>query len=160
MKTLALSLAFLGLFAMGCGKDGGEAAKVPPKPANGSPLAAEFVGFGGSGAERTVKARLYNFGDKTAAGYVILARYYDADDKIMKVKPGTPFEKDTDFMSLSGNKYKCEPKKNATIEIDMMNVPEGAKRAELLVSKVDAVAADGMKLEDWWSQDRWSEWPE
>jgi len=149
------------LVAVACGKGSGSDQKIPPKPANGSPIAAEFAGFfDAKGGERGVKVHLYNYGDKTAAGYVLLARYYDDKDTLLKVKPGTPFEKDTAFTSLSGRRYMCKPKAHATLEVDMLNVPPEAKRAEILVSKVDAVGADGMKVEDWWSQDQWSEWPE
>ena len=150
---------------LGCGKKEEppkvEEVKVLPEASNGSPVAVELVEFVGEGEERGLKIRLYNHGDKTAAGMMLLFRYYDASDKLLVVKPGTPFEKDNDFTSVSGGKYKCEPKKNASFELDgrMLAVPADAARVEILASRVDALAADGKAIEDWWSQEQFSEWP-
>jgi hypothetical protein len=135
--------------------------KTLAAPAHGSPVAAEFVKFIGEGEERGMEVLLYNTGDKTAAGYFLLARYYDADDKLLMVKPGTPFEKDTDFTSMSGGRYKCEPKHNTTLTIegDFLAIPAAATRAEVLITRVDAIGEDGMAIENWWSQDHFNEWP-
>lgn len=169
-SSLALA-ACLALPLAACKDKGGDKAEageqaaaqeIPAKPKNGAAVAAEFTEFIGEGEERGVKVHLYNFGDKTAASYSLLLRYYDKDDELLKVKPGTPFEKDTDFTSLSGKRYMVEPKAHANIELDgrMLAVPADAARAELLVSKLGALADDGKTIEDWWSQDNWSEWPE
>jgi hypothetical protein len=162
-----LVIAGLTLCApLGCkDKDGdspaAEEVKVLEAPANGSPVAAQFVKFTGEGDERGMEVLLYNTGDKTAASYILLFRYFDADDNILKVKPGTPFEKDSDFTSMSGGKYKCEPSKNKTLQVDheIVAVPAAAVRAEILLSKVGAIASDGKAIEDWWSQENFSEWP-
>jgi hypothetical protein len=161
MRT-SLRVAFALLVAAACGKGKGSDRPVPAQPRNGSPVAVEFGEFipGKRGEGRGVRAHVYNLGDKKAAGYVILARYYDKDGKLLKVKPGTPFEKDSEFMSLAGRKYMCEPKAWATLDIDMFEAPAEAVKAELVASKVDAVGADGMKVEDWFSQPSWSDWPE
>ncbi|KIG18530.1 hypothetical protein DB30_00215 [Enhygromyxa salina] len=149
---------------LGCGKKEApkaEEVEVLPEASNGSPLAVELVEFIGEGEERGLKVRLYNHGDKTAAGAMLLFRYYDASDKLLLVKPGTPFEKDNDFTSVSGGKYKCEPKQNNTFELDgrMLAVPADATRVEILASRVDTIAADGKTIEDWWSQENFAEWP-
>lgn len=147
---------------LGCkDKDAKEEAPVEVLDAasNGSPVAAKFVKFTGEGEGRGMEALLYNSGDKPAVAYFLLFRYYDANDELLKVKPGTSFEKDTDFTSMSGNKYKCEPKKNTTLEIEGISVPADAVRAEILVTKVSTVGSDGNTIEDWWSQDDWNEWP-
>lgn len=168
MTTPLLRLAFLSALALAplaC-KSEDDAAKTPPPveqlPAatNGSPVAVKFVKFTGEG-ERGLEVLLYNSGDKTAVAYNFLFKYYDASDKLLKVQPGTPFEKDFGFTSMSGNKYKCESKQNATLEIDPMlaKIPPEAVRAEVLASQVRALAADGSTIEDWWSQDNWAEWP-
>ncbi len=157
MRSIITGSILLAFLALGCGGDSNQ--KIPPKPINGSPVAAEFVKFIKGKRGDGVRVHLYNFGDKTAVAYVIVFRYYDEAGNLLKVKPGTPFEKDTDFMSLSGRSYKCGAKKHATIDVDMLNVPKEAKRAEALVTKVRSTP-DGMKIEDWWSQENWSEWPE
>ena len=164
VAALALSLPLTLVATAGC-KDKGEEkkeVKVIEQAANGSPVAAELVEFIGEGEGRGMKVRLYNHGDKTAAAMSLLFRYYDGDDKLLKVKEGTPFEKDTDFTSVSGRSYKCKPKKNATIELEGMivSVPAAATRAEIITTKVSSLADDGMKIEDWWSQDNFNEWPE
>lgn len=158
-RTLSYTFALVVALAA-CGKGSGADAPPPAKPSNGGPISAEFVEFTpGDDGERALKVKLYNHGDKTAVGYVILARFYDGQGTLLKVKPGTPFEDDSSFMSLSGRKYKCEPGKWATLDVEMMEVPAEATRAEVMVSKVDAMSADGTRSEDWWGQDNWSEWP-
>lgn len=159
VAALALSLP------LGCGgkKDDEkqqEEVKVIPQHANGSPVAVEFIEFTGEG-ERGLKLRLYNHGDKTAVAMHLLFRYYDANDQLLKVKVGTPFESDTAFTSVSGRPYKCEPGKNATIEIEggFIDAPAEAVRAEIVASSVRSLAADGNTIEDWWEQENWSEWP-
>lgn len=172
MKGLSiLSIAATLLLAgpTGCDKSEGNAdadkakveVKVIAKASNDAPVSAELVEFTGAGDKRGLKIRLYNHGDKTAAGVWLLFRYYDASDKLLKVKPGTPFEKDTDFTSLTGGRYQCKPKQNSTFDVDgrLVAVPADAKRVEVLVSKVSAIAADGKAVEDWWGQDKTTEWP-
>ena len=159
---LALPLAL----PLGCKGDTEEKAEEKiealPEASNGSPVSAKFVEFIGEGEERGVKVLVYNNGDKTAAGMTILLRYYDASDKLLKVKEGTPFEKDNDFTSVSGGKYKVKPNKNGRFELDgrMLGVPAAATRAEILISKADALGGDGSSIEDWWSQENFSDWPE
>jgi hypothetical protein len=148
---------------LGCGdkqEDKPKEVKVLEAASNGSPISVEFVKFTGEGEGRGMEVLLYNTGDKTAAAYFFLFRYYDANDKLLRVKPGTPFEDDTDFTSMSGGRYKCEPKQNNTLEIDgdMIAVPAEAVRAEILATQVRA-SPDGKVIEDWWSQENWSEWP-
>lgn len=168
LRNLLILAAFTLAAPLGCkDKDKDKEADQPKEvkaldaASNGSPISAELVKFTGEGAGRGMEVLLYNTGDKTAVAYTLLFRYYDASDKLLKVKAGTPFEADHDFTSMSGNKYKCEPKQNATLEIDgaMVGVPAEAVRAEILASQVRSVAADGTTIEDWWSQDNFSEWP-
>jgi hypothetical protein len=158
----SLVIAALVLVPLGCGKEKDEppAVEVLPAPSNGGPIAVKFLEFTGEG-ERGMKVLLYNTGDKTAVGYHLLFRYYDANDKLLRVKVGTPFEDDTAFTSMSGKAYKCEPKQNATLEVDGMlaDVPADAVRAEIVASMVHTVKDDGLTVEDWWKQENWSEWP-
>lgn len=164
--TLPIALLLALALPLGCGakeaEKQAEEVKELPKASNGSPISVELVEFVGEGAERGMKVRLYNHDEgKTAAGLMLLFRYKDAGGNLLKVKVGTPFEGDTDFTSVSGGKYKCEPKKNATFELDgrMLAVPAEAASVEILASSVRALAADGKTIEDWWSQENFSEWP-
>jgi hypothetical protein len=157
---LALSLP------LGCGaKDDDKKAeeiKELPKAINGSPISAELVEFTGEGPERGMKIRVYNHDEsKTAVAYMLLFHYKDASGNLLKVKVGTPFESDTDFTSVSGFKFKAEPKKNGTFELDgpMLAVPAEAASAEILVSSVRSLNADGTTIDDWWSQENFGEWP-
>lgn len=135
--------------------------KVLEPASNGSPISVEFVKFQGEGEDRGMEILLYNTSDKTAAAYMFLFRYYDANDKLLEVKPGTAFASDTDFTSMSGGKYKCEPKTNATLEVDgrALAIPAEAVRVDVLASQVRALASDGSTIEDWWSQDNFNKWP-
>jgi hypothetical protein len=139
-----LSAAFA--LAAGCGK--GEekgAAKAPPeKPYTGAPVAFVVTRVAPDGLDVDV----YNFSDKKVAQYGILMRYYDASGQVLKVKPGTAFEKDHDFWSMSGRKFAVEPKSWASFRIDHLEVPAGAVKAEVLASRVTALAADGVKFEE------------
>jgi hypothetical protein len=166
--TLKNTLTCLVIAGLALGVPLGCKDKEAEKPApvevldaasNGSPISAKFVEFEGEGDDREMKVLVYNSGDKPAAAYFFLFRYYDANDKLLKVKVGTPFESDTDFTSMSGNKYKCEPKQNQTVEINARDAPADAVRAEILATQVRTVAADGNTIEDWWSQENFNEWP-
>jgi hypothetical protein len=165
-RKLPVALLLALSLPLGCGpkeeETKAEEVKELPKAINGSPVSAEFVEFVGEGPERGMKVRVYNHDEsKTAVAYMLLFRYKDANGNPLKVKVGTPFEDDTDFTSLSGFKYKAEPKKNGTFEVDGMiiSVPADAASAEILASSVRALAADGKTIEDWWSQENFSEWP-
>ena len=98
-------VSILALAPLACGSKEAEdkppEVEVLPAATNGSPVAVEFTEFTGTG-ERGMKVLAYNAGDKTAAAYFLLFRYYDASDKLLKVKPGTPFESDFGFTSMSG----------------------------------------------------------
>jgi hypothetical protein len=170
MLSRALKLPFALLLALalplGCGakeeEKQAEAVKELPKAINGSPLSVELVEFVGEAPERGMKVRVYNHDEgKTAVAMMLLFRYKDAGGNLLKVKVGTPFEDDTDFTSVSGKKYSCEPKKNGTFELDgrMLAVPAEAASVEILASSVRSLAADGVSIEDWWSQENFSEWP-
>ena len=105
---LPFIVGILVLFA--CGKKSGSSEPPPAKPFTGSPVAAEAKGFkAGSDRGGSVDVKLYNFSDKKVAQYMLLFRYSDAGGNVLKVKEGTPFEKDHDFMSLSGGGVSLSP---------------------------------------------------
>ena len=148
--VIAFSLAVVWT---ACKKDEKAETAVPQKPTSGSPLSAEFVKFV-DGKRRGIEVRLYNHGEAVARGYVVLARYSDKAGALLKVKPGTAFEKDHDFTALSGGKYQVKPHRFTTVVIDMLEVPKAADSVELAVSKVD-----GADNESIWQQKQWTEWP-
>jgi hypothetical protein len=159
--------ALVLVIPLGCGKDetkdepGG--VEVLPAASNGSPVSVKFLEFTGNArdGERGLKVLVYNGGDKTAAAYNFLFRFYDDKGRLLKIRPDTPLAADHGFATMSGKKFVCEPKQNATVAIDPMlaDVPFEAVRAEILVSQVRALAGDGKTIEDWWSQENWDEWP-
>ncbi|HEX5062546.1 MAG TPA: hypothetical protein VFV99_24405 [Kofleriaceae bacterium] len=139
----------LGIVFAACG--GKKASNEPPpaQPATGAPIAFEAKSFKTNGKSRggTVEVKAYNFSDKKLAQYWLLFRYTDATGNVLKVKQGTPFEKDTDFMTLSGNRFKCEPKSWCAFKIDNLEVPEKTAKVEVLARSVTALK-DGMHFED------------
>ena len=151
----ALAFAAVVFVVAACGSK--EASKPPPEqPFTGAPVAFVVDSLLKDG----VKGRAYNFSDKTIASYQFVIQYKDKDGKVLKVKPGTPFEKELDFMSMSGRKHSVKPKSWVEIEIDMLEVPEGAASAEVMVTRLGAVAADGNRIEDLWEYEGGSfEWP-
>jgi hypothetical protein len=154
MKHLAIAIV-IGLVLAACGsKDAGKPA--PEQPFTGAPVAFVVDSIEKEG----VKGRAYNFSDKTVASYQFVVQYKDKDGKVLKVKPGTPFEKDFDFMSMSGRKYSAKPKSWVELEIDMLEVPAGAATAEVMVTRVGAIDAGGTRIEDLWEYEGGSfEWP-
>ena len=141
-----LVLGFVAVAACG----GNKASNDPPpaRPSTGAPIALEAKRFT-VGGERggSVEVRAYNFADKKVAQYWLLFRYTDAAGAVLKVKPGTPFEKDFDFMTLSGKRFACEPKSWCSFKIDNLDVPAATAKVEVLAKSVTALK-DGMTFED------------
>jgi hypothetical protein len=141
-------LLVLGFVLAACG--GKEASNEPPpaQPSTGAPIAFVATSFK-PGADRTgsVEVKAYNFSDKKVAQYWLLFRYSDATGAVLKVKPGTPFEKDHDFMTLSGKRFLCEPKSWCSFKITNLDVPDTTAKVEVLAKSVTALA-DGTKFED------------
>jgi hypothetical protein len=130
------------LVAAACGK---KASNEPPpaQPSTGAPIALEAKSFKAGGDHGgSVDVKAYNFSDKKVAQYMLLFRYHDASGAVLKVKPGTPFEKTYDFMSLSGNKYACDPKSWCSFKVDMLDVPEKTAKVEVLAQRVTALKDD------------------
>lgn len=133
-------LLVLGFVLAACG--GKKASNEPPpaQPATGAPIALEAKSFK-TGGDRSglVEIKAYNFSDKKLASYWLLFRYTDAAGTVLKVKPGTPFEKDHDFMTLSGNRFACEPKSWCSFKVPNLDVPDNTAKVEVLAKQVNAV---------------------
>lgn len=129
---------------------GGKKSEPPPaKPATGAPVA--FVVdkvTPGEDHKGALDVRAYNFSDKRVAQYSILMRYHDKAGAVIKVKVGTPFEKDVDFWSFSGRRYVCEPKSWCSYRLDDLDIPANAATAEVLLDRAYALQSDGMHFED------------
>lgn len=157
-KLLSISLLSMGLLVACGNKDGGTKHNELTQQANGSPVAAEFLGFTGEGEDRQNKVHLQNFGDKKAGGYTVLMKYFDESGNVIVLKKGTAFEKEHDFTGLSGNKYSVEAKSHATIEVaGMVAPPDNAKTAKIVLTRVDAISEG--KIVPWWKSET-SGWPE
>lgn len=138
----------LGIVVAACGGKKASNEPPPPQPVTGAPIAFEAKSFkAGKDREGSVNVKAYNFSDKKIAQYWLLFRYTDASGKVLKVKQGTPFEKDTDFMTLSGNRFKCEPKSWCSFKIDNLEVPAQTAKVEVLARSVTALKDDS-KFED------------
>ena len=152
LRTLAVTL--LLSFLVGCGSK--KAKPAPDKPFTGAPVAVVVDKIN----KDSLDVSVYNFADRAVVMYWFLIRYKDADGEVMKIKPGTAFESETEHMSVSGNKYKTNPNSWSSLEISMLDVPEDAKTAEVIVKSVSAMAKDGVTIEE---ADLWSmegiEWP-
>lgn len=129
---------------------GGAASDAPPaKPFTGAPIAFQVTKVTtGDRDHGALALKAYNFSDKTVAQYAILMRYTDQAGAVVKVKPGTPFEKDHDFYSMSGKHYLCKPKSWCSFELDSLEIPAAAAKAEVLASSVTALKADGFHFEE------------
>jgi hypothetical protein len=129
---------------------GGKKSNDPPpeKPSTGAPLAF-VVDKVNAGPEMkgSLDVRAYNFSDKRIGQYSILIRYTDAGGKVIKVKPGTPFEKSFDRWSFSGRSFVCEPKSWCSFAIDHLDVPATAAKAEVIADRLRALK-DGTSFEE------------
>ncbi len=136
MKALMLVV----VLGVGCGKQAGDSGEAPPaKPAHGAPVA--FIAKElkeGDNFKGEVVVKGYNFHDKAVGSYTLLFRYYDDKGAVIKITPGTPFEKTFGFMGLSGNKFKCDAKSWCTFTVKGLDVPAGAKKADVVAVKVAA----------------------
>ncbi|HEY5920045.1 MAG TPA: hypothetical protein VIV11_00180 [Kofleriaceae bacterium] len=141
-------LLILGFVLAACGSKKGSNDPPPPQPSTGAPIAFEAKSFK-TGADRggSVDVKAYNFSDKKVAQYMLLFRYSDASGAVLKVKPGTPFEKDHDFMSLSGKRYMCQPKSWCSFTIKNLDVPDKTAKVEVLAKSVTALK-DDVNFED------------
>jgi hypothetical protein len=148
MRTLILVL----VVAAACGgKKSGPppAAPAPAKPSTGAPVAFEAVKVTPGGEnDGTIDLKAYNFSDRTIGTYMVLLRYHDASGAVIKVKPGTPFEKDNDFWSFSGLRYLCKPASWCEFKLDHLDVPAKAASVEVLAQSLTAVGSDGVHFDD------------
>lgn len=137
-------LLVLGFLIAACGGKKASNEPPPPPPATGAPIALEAKSFKpGTNRNGSVEVKAYNFSDKRVAHYWLLFRYTDATGNVLKVKPGTAFEKDHDFMTLSGNRFTCEPKSWCGFHIDHLYVPDNTAKVEVLAKSVTAVDSNG-----------------
>ncbi len=157
--TVVLPFVLGSLIACGSKGTSEKESTKPAKPWNGSPVGAEFVAVTDVEGKPALRFKLHSYTDKPAVGYTLLARFYDANNKLLKVQKGTPFEKDYDFNSIMGNKWRVDPGKSLETTV-RFRVPAGAKRADMLVTRVSTVAADGLKTEKLWSAKMTMSWPE
>jgi hypothetical protein len=146
-KPVALAFVLGIALAAGCGK---KASNDPPpaQPSTGAPIAFEAKSFkAGKDRGGSVDVKAYNFSDKKLASYMLLFRYTDASGAVLKVKQGTPFEKDHDFMSLSGRRFTCAPKSWCSFKVDNLDVPDTTAKVEVLAQSATALK-DDLHLED------------
>lgn len=156
MSLRAVVVGFALAVVVACGGEKKESRPPPEKPFTGAPVAVVVDKVG----EDSIDVSIYNFADKPVAMYWFLIRFKDKDGKVLKYKPGTPFEDDNTFTTMSGNKYKTNAKSWSHFEIDMLEIPEGTASAEVLVRSVHAIAKDNLTIEQdplWEMQD--NEWP-
>lgn len=163
-SLVASTLAVLALSACSKSGGGGGGAAPPPAPANGAPIAFGEVTklTPGEKFEGEIEVKAYNFSDKKIASYAVAVRYTDQAGNALKVGVGTPFEKDVAWTSLSGRKYLCNPKSWCQLEIEAIEVPKTAVKAEVALTSAHALAADGTSFEDrelWQSKGGPAEWP-
>ena len=132
-------LLVLGFVLAACG---GKKSNEPPpaQPSTGAPIAFEAKSFkAGDERKGSIDVKAYNFSDQKLAQYWLLFRYHDASGAVLKVQPGTPFEKDFDFMSLSGGRYSCDPKSWCSFTIKNLNVPANTAKVDVLARSVSAI---------------------
>jgi hypothetical protein len=113
------------------------------KPYTGAPIAFEVKQLHpGTGYKGSLDIRAVNFSDETIVQYAIVARYYDASDKIVQVDG-----KDHVWTSFAGKHYACPANDSCTFTIDHFDVPSNATRAEVLATEVTGTH-DNVKVDD------------
>src|ERR1051325_10554043 len=142
MLRLSLCLVLV-LAACGSKKSSSSSAPPPPQSPNGSPLAfvVDKVTPGGR-HDAKLAVRAYNFSDKRIGQYAVLLRYYDKAGEVLTIKPGTPFEASYDSWSFSGKRFLCEPQSWCSFDIDSLEIPAGAVKADVLAERPTALKDD------------------
>lgn len=157
--TLA-TLTTLALVACSKSKPAGP---PPAQPATGAPIVFQVTKLTpGDKHNGVLTVKAYNFSDKPVAGYSIMFRFKDQAGALIKLKVGTPFEKDFDSWSMQGPDMLCKPKSWCGFEIDHLDVPANAANAEVIADSVRAIASDGVKFEPdaiWELPGSRMEWP-
>lgn len=115
--------------------DGGSSSPSawPAQPADGTPIAAEFVSLQGSGDDLEAKLRLYNFADKDINSVRMTLNYLDGSGKELKDFPWGQSK-----AGLVGKKGTAEIKAGAFIPAETRSVTVEFKGVEY---------ADGTKWE-------------
>jgi len=128
-----------GSFALaGCkskdGDGGSSSAKAwPAQPADGTPIAAEFIAMQGSGDDIEAKLRLFNFADKEINSVRMTLNYLDGTGKELKDFPWSQSK-----AGMIGKKGTAEIKAGAFIPAETKSVTVEFKGVEY---------ADGTKWE-------------
>jgi hypothetical protein len=163
--ALASALAGCDSSSSSSGDTPAKAPKAAPsaQPANGAPVAIEVTKLtAGAKFEGKLALDAYNFSDKKVAAYGLVARFFDKDGAPIKVGVGTPFEDEVAWTSMSGKKFACEPKSWCSFEMEGIEVPANATKAEAAITSVRALAADGLNFEEpdlWKSPEGMGKWP-
>ena len=161
LLTMIRLIAASVLATLACSKSSD--GPPPAAPSNGAPIAFEVTKMTpGKQHDGKLDVRAYNFSDKKIASYTIAARYTDTAGAAIKVGVGTPFEATNAWTSFSGPREVCSPKSWCTLEIEMIEVPANAAKAQVALTSARAVADDGVKFEEgdvWKSKDGMGEWP-
>jgi hypothetical protein len=142
MPTRVLGVALALALSAACSKTGANDS-APSKPATGAPVAFELTSLSKDG----LSLRAYNFTDKELTTFEVNVRYKDAQGKVLKVQPGSPFAKDYEHVSFSGTKYAEAPGKWTTLKLDsqILHVPSDAAKAEVMLTR----AAVGIEKAVW-----------
>ncbi len=70
-------------------KDGADKVAWPAQPADGAPVAWEFIELTGEGDKRAAKMRMFNFADKTVTKVQATLHYLDASGAELDTFPWT-----------------------------------------------------------------------
>jgi len=115
----------------GCGESGSD-VKWPDKPADGCPVAMEFIAMDGTGKKAKAKVRLFNFSDKDVKGVQMTLSYLDAKGAELDTFPWSQMANP----KLVGKKSHVEKKIGAFIK-------DGTTRVSATFREVEF--ADGTK---------------
>lgn len=140
---LALAISALVVSTAGCRK-GGDADKSrpaqkqetptagpgaegwPAKPADGAPVAVEFVSLAKAGDDLRARMRLSNFGEKDVRGVHLELEYLAEDGKVLKAMPWSQVAP-----TLVGARAQAEHEMGAFLPPDTKTVRAVIHRVEL-----------------------------
>jgi hypothetical protein len=119
------------------------ARPAPAAPDNGSPVAVFASDLSPGLKDGAVRVDAYNFSTRTLSLYDVSIRYRDATGIPLRFLERDVIETDAAHTSVTGGDYVCNPHQWCTFTINAP-VPSDAATAQIEVTRVKAVAADGV----------------
>lgn len=125
---------------------------APARPVTGGPVTVVVDTVN----PNSLDVSIYNFSDKTLAGFDMLIRY-SKDDGSLVASPNGP-SNGVRHWSISGASFRVPPNQWRSFVLDHLDAPAGATRAEIFVTRARALEGAKLNQTPVWEGDAFT-WP-